>query len=106
MLRKPEKLLINNTTLLHVLNRSVASPCNIGMEREIFFCQALKGAQLNCFYTKQGDFQVGEVSFEIGGKNKSHQKNTQESKATFIVKDNIWTSSPGIIPLAAVGFLY
>lgn len=104
LLRKVEKIFLNNTTLHYALNTQLASPIEIGTIRELFFIQSLKNAGIDVFYQKHGDFTAMDTVFEIGGKNKTAKqlKNT----AGILVKDDILTSTHGVIPLFYWGFCY
>ncbi|WP_462280087.1 ATP-binding protein, partial [Salinivirga cyanobacteriivorans] len=63
-LRKPDKIYINNTTLMYGLNEAP----NRGTLRETFFLNQLS-AQHHITYPKKGDFLVdGKYLFEVGGK--------------------------------------
>jgi len=55
--------------------------------------------------SKVGDFQIGEHTFEVGGKNKG-QNQIRNTKGGFIVKDNIEYGSANIIPLWHFGLTY
>jgi uncharacterized protein len=104
-LRKPEKALLNNTTIHHAINSELGTRIDVGTSRELFFVQAVKNAGLRLFYTSPADYSVGEYVFEIGGKNK---KKTQIKglENAFLVLDDIHSSTQGRIPLYYFGFLY
>ncbi len=104
MLRKIEKIFLNNTTLQHALNVQLASPIEKGTIRELFFIQSLCNAGIDVFYTKQGDFLAMDTVFEIGGKNKKRQQ--LSSVGGLLVKDDILTSLTGVVPLHYFGFTY
>lgn len=104
VLRKVEKVFLNNTTLHYALNEQLFRPVQKGAIRELFFIQSLHNAGVDIFYTKQADYIAMDSHFEIGGKNKSsHQIRGTEG---FLVKDDILASSKGVIPLFYMGFLY
>lgn len=106
-IRKPEKAFLHNTTLLHTLLNNRILENTIGTIRELFFAQNIADAGSNIFYSSIGDFQVNDLIFEIGGKNKTKQqiKNVINTEA-FLVKDNILVSGHNIIPLYYFGFIY
>jgi hypothetical protein len=57
-------------------------------------------------YSGVGDFIVNdEYTFEIGGKSKTH-KQLSNLENSWIVADNIESSTGGKIPLWLFGFLY
>jgi predicted AAA+ superfamily ATPase len=101
-LQKPEKLVLNNTTLLNALSEE--KPL-IGTVRETFFV-----SQLLTFHkvklSKQADFLVNDkYTFEIGGKNKG-QKQIEGIENAWIVKDDIELPMLNTIPLWLIGLLY
>lgn len=104
-LQKPDKVFINNTTLLHTLNQALGEPMSIGVLRELFFLQSLKNAEIPVFYSTIGDYQSGKYYFEVGGKNKT-KRQIKSHNNSFLVKDDILRPSGNIIPLYLFGFLY
>lgn len=104
LLRKPKKIFIHNTTLLHALQSYIGKGIQKGNVRELYFLQALRDANLNVYYSKQGDYRVGDHLFEIGGKNKKG-KQLQGLEGT-LVKDDILLPSKNVIPLFYMGFLH
>jgi predicted AAA+ superfamily ATPase len=102
VLQKPEKIFLNNTTLLGALAEQQA---NIGTVRETFFLsqlQPLHKVQL----PKQGDFFVnGKYTFEVGGKGKG-QKQLSSIENAWVVKDDIEFPMMKTIPLWMFGLLY
>ncbi len=105
-LRKPQKIFIHNTTLLHTLNSFSGTPLNQGNLRELYFIQALRDAQHQVFYSKQGDFRVDKHLFEIGGKNKTGKQLQNTDLPAFLVKDDILHPGKETIPLFYFGFLF
>ena len=101
-LPKPEKIYLNNTTLLHSLAEQKAEE---GSVRETFFV-----SQLKPFYhintPKQGDFLVADkYTFEVGGNSKS-SKQIEGLKDAWIVKADIETAQQKSLPLWMFGLLY
>jgi len=101
-LQKPEKIVLNNTTLLNALSEE--KPL-IGTVRETFFV-----SQLLTFHkvklSKQADFLVNDkYTFEIGGKSKG-QKQIEGIENAWIVKDDIELPLLNTIPLWLIGLLY
>jgi len=104
-LSRPEKVFLNNTNLHYALNSHLGPNIEIGTIRELFFIQSLRNAEIDVFYSQQGDYQVKNTVFEIGGKNKTG-KQLKGCSSGFIVKDDVLSSSVGVIPLIYFGFLY
>ena len=101
-LQKPEKIFLNNTSLLFALAEQQAEK---GSVRETFFLSQLN--ILNKVHMpKQGDFLVNNTyTFEIGGKGKD-TKQIKNVKNSWLVKDDLETPVLGTIPLWMFGFLY
>ena len=105
VLRKPEKIVIDNTNLHYALSDNINSVLEIGAVRELYFLQSLCHAGHHVFYSEIGNFVVNDNLFEISGKNKSRHQVKSQSQA-FLVKDDILISGHRIIPLYYFGFLY
>lgn len=103
-LRKPQKIFIHNTNLLHTLNSLIGSEINQGNVRELFFLQALRDAGEQVFYSKQ-DYRAGNHIFEIGGKNKTGAQLQGSELPGILVKDDILYPSQNTIPLFYFGFI-
>jgi predicted AAA+ superfamily ATPase len=102
ILQKPEKIFLNNTTLLNALAEQQSE---IGTIRETFFL-----SQLQPFHKvnmpKQGDFIVnGKYTFEVGGKVKG-RKQINEVPNSWVVKDDLEFPVMNSIPLWMFGLLY
>jgi len=107
LLRAPEKVFLENTTLLQTLCTAMGQEVNIGTQRELAFVSALTAAGKKVYCSKKrGDFIVNETVFEIGGKNKSNKQTRGSNKPAFLVKDDILIGSRTTIPLYLFGFLY
>ncbi len=99
---KPEKIYLNNTNLMFTL---APGTVNSGNLRETFFLNQT-GYEHRVSLPKTGDFLVdNQYVFEVGGKNKT-RKQIARLKNAFVVKDDIETGAPGILPLWLFGFLY
>lgn len=104
-LRKPEKVFFNNTNLLHAMNQMTHQAIDIGTLRELAFVQSSKGAGLQVFHNKHGDYQINGHVFEVGGKNKGSRQIKGLSQA-WLVKDDTLASSGSTLPLWSFGLLY
>jgi predicted AAA+ superfamily ATPase len=101
-INKPEKIYLNNTTLMY--NQGDTN-VNIGNIRETFFYNQLN-VNHNVNASKKADFTIdNQYTFEIGGKNKT-QKQIADVQNAFIVKDDIEVGNDNIIPLWLLGFMY
>ncbi|WP_200762496.1 hypothetical protein [Nitrosophilus alvini] len=100
---------LNNTNLM----RAITGYIKKGNERETFFVNRIINffsnrpsfLNENIFLSKEGDFLVGDFTFEIGGKNKT-LKQIKDVKNAFVVKDDIEIGYKNEIPLWLFGFLY
>lgn len=102
VLQKPEKIFLNNTTLLAALAEDKP---NIGTVRETFFLSQLQPLH-KVHLPKHGDFFVnGKYTFEVGGKGKG-QKQLSTLENAWVVKDDIEFPMLKTIPLWMFGLLY
>ncbi|MGH7889930.1 MAG: AAA family ATPase [Thermodesulfobacteriota bacterium] len=104
-IRKPSKIFLNNTTIMHTMQQYLEQPIPKGTERELFFIQSLQDAGVELFYSNIGDFRTKNAVFEIGGKNKTGKQLKGAEKPSYLVKDDILTPLKGEIPLFRTGFL-
>lgn len=104
-LRKPEKVFLSNTNLQYAIGGNLSKQPEIGTIRELAFIQSTQNAGLNIFHSKIGDYQINDMIYEIGGKNKTNTQ-IKGTKNAYLVKDDILMASKGSIPLMLFGFLY
>ncbi len=101
-MNKPEKVYLNNASLMFTLT---GSEVNTGTLRETFFLNQVAG-KYPVTYSEKGDFFVaGKYTIEVGGKHKS-QKQISGVPDSFIAADNIEYAYGNKIPLWLFGFLY
>lgn len=100
-LQKPDKIFLENTNLAFALKENP----DIGNIRETFVLNQLINAGLKVSTPDEGDFLTGDLTIEVGGKNKnSAQVNHLEQ--FLIASDDIETGSGNKIPIWLLGFLY
>ena len=100
-LGKPDKILFNNTNLMHALGSSADD----GTARESFFSTMMSYGH-TIQYAKQGDLQVdGRYLFEVGGKRKGFTQ-IADLPDSYVVADKIEIGYGNKIPLWLFGFLY
>jgi predicted AAA+ superfamily ATPase len=104
-LKNPIKMYPDNSNLIYASYLSLNRDQARGKIRETFFVNQIQNIKMPIFYSKKGDFKVGDFIFEIGGKNKT-KKEIKEEKNAFILSDDIITGSKKVIPLYLFGFLY
>ncbi len=100
-LGKVDKIYLDNTNLVYALGRENA---NVGNIRETFFYNQMRVNQY-VISSKNADFQIGEKTFEIGGKNKGQQQVVRIPEG-YVVKDDIETGYANVIPLWNFGMNY
>lgn len=102
VLQKPEKIYLDNPSVLFALAESEPNKGNL---RETFFLSQLKtNHQVRA--VAMGDFLVdNKFTFEIGGKSKT-EKQVRGLASAFIVKDDIEWPIGKAIPLWMFGMLY
>jgi predicted AAA+ superfamily ATPase len=98
---KIEKVYLDNTNLAFCLSEKEP---DIGNLREtVFFNQMRVNNKVFC--SEKGDFNISNLTFEVGGKSKT-QKQIEGLKNAFIVKDDIEYGYKNVIPLWAFGLNY
>lgn len=101
-LGKVDKIYLNNTNLSYAL---VGELTDIGNARETVFLSLLNPIH-DITSSPNSDFIVDKkYTFELGGKNKK-QKQIQNIKDSYLVKDDIEYGFANIIPLWTFGLLY
>ena len=106
LIRKPQKVYLENTTLYHTVCRELDTSTDVGSVRELFFLSMLSNIGKNVLYDRSNaDFCVGSDVFEVGGASKTRRQVRGNMKA-YVVKDDILIGSKSTIPLYAFGLLY
>ncbi len=100
-LGKVDKIYLDNTNLIYSLGRDAVETGNV---RETFFLNQMR-VNHDVIASSISDFQIDNVTFEVGGKNKK-QKQLQEAQNGFIVKDDIESGYSNVIPLWQFGLEY
>ena len=100
-LGKVEKIYLDNTNLIYSLSEN---NLNIGNLRETFFLNQMR-VKNDIVSSSISDFQIGNRTFEIGGKSKT-KKQIETIEEAYVVKDNIEFSSGNILPLWWFGLNY
>lgn len=100
-LGKVEKVYLDNTNLAYVLG---GGESNVGNVRETFFYNQLR-VNNDVITSKISDFEIGERTFEIGGRKKG-KRQIADATDGYVVKDDIEFGSGNIIPLWHFGFNY
>ncbi len=100
-LGKVDKIYLDNTNLIYSL---AADNAEIGNVRETFFMNQLRVAH-DVITSKESDFKVYDMTFEVGGKNKGKKQITGLNDA-YVVKDNIEYGVGNTIALWSLGMMY
>jgi predicted AAA+ superfamily ATPase len=100
-LGKIEKVYLDNTNLVFALAKENQ---NLGNLRETFFLNQIR---LNHQVTSSAasDFKIGDLEFELGGKNKG-KKQLKNVEKGYLVKDDIEIGFLNTIPLWHFGLMY
>ena len=62
-------------------------------------------AEATVYSSKISDFEIGDITFEVGGRNKKG-KQLREADKGYIVKDNIEYAVGKNVPIWMFGFIY
>lgn len=100
-LGKVDKVYLDNPNLVYSFAPLSA---NTGNLRETFFYNQMR-VKYDVITSKKADFQINDLTFEVGGKNKK-QKQIEDASKGYVVKDNIETGYSNIIPLWSIGLTY
>jgi len=98
---KVEKVYLENTNLAFCLSEKEPDTGNL---RETVFFNQMRVNQ-KVYRSEKGDFNINNMTFEVGGKNKT-QKQIEGLKNAYIVKDDIEYGYKNVIPLWAFGLNY
>ena len=77
---------------------------NTGNIRETFFFNQMR-VNNKVYRSPQGDFNINNIAFEVGGKSKT-QEQIKNLKNAYIVKDDIEYGYQNVLPLWAFGLNY
>lgn len=94
-----------NTNLIFSSYLPLTQDRVIGKIRETFAINQLQNANLTVFHSKNGDFKVNDVIFEVGGSGKT-LKQIKGLENAYILADEILVGTNRQIPLYMLGFLY
>lgn len=101
LLGKVEKTYLDNTNLVYALAENKPEAGNV---RETFFLSQMR-VHNQVFASDKSDFEIGDYTFEVGGKSKG-QKQIEGIDNAFIVKDDIEFGYKNVIPLWHFGLNY
>jgi predicted AAA+ superfamily ATPase len=98
---KVEKTYLDNPNLMYAIGSNATE---IGNVRETFFLNQMK-LDKTVYSHKNADFQIDDLIFEVGGKNKTKKQIAGLSEA-YLVKDDIVFGYQNTIPLWHFGMSY
>lgn len=98
---KVEKVYLDNTNLAFCLSEK--DP-DIGNLRETVFFNQMR-VNNKVYRSDKADFNIGNITFEVGGKSKN-QKQIEGLNNAYIVKDDIEYGYKNVVPLWAFGLNY
>lgn len=102
LLAKPEKLYLGNSNIAYSLSED--GIIDDGNMRETNFLAWTKQV-CSPVSSKTSDFEIGDVTFEVGGRNKKSDQ-IKDARVGYLVKDNLEYASGRSIPIWMFGFLY
>ena len=102
LLAKPEKLYLGNSNIAYSLSED--GIIDDGNMRETNFLAWTKQV-CSPVSSKISDFEIGDVTFEVGGRNKKSDQ-IKDARVGYLVKDNLEYASGRSIPIWMFGFLY
>lgn len=105
LIRNAEKIFLDNTNIAYAIADNTGKGVDLGTVRENFVINQLQNAGYKTFYSKQGDVNVEDYTFEIGGANKDASQ-LEGVENSFVLKDDVVYKQGRFIPLYAMGFLY
>ena len=100
-LGKVDKVYLDNTNLIFALAEQQQEMGNI---RETVFFNQMR-VKNEVFRSEKADFNIHNITFEVGGKSKTQQQ-IKDLKNAYIVKDNIEYGYQNTVPLWAFGLSY
>lgn len=100
-LGKVDKIYLDNTNLIYSLGGAMS---DIGNIRETLFLNQMR-VEHDVISSSVSDFQIDNMTFEVGGKNKK-QKQLQGIESGYVVKDDIEMGYANVIPLWQFGLEY
>lgn len=100
-LGKVDKVYLDNPNLMYLLAQNETDQGNL---RETFFFNQTR-VDHDTITSTASDFQIGQYTFEVGGRNKK-QKQIAGLESAYIVKDDVETGHHNILPLWLFGLLY
>lgn len=105
LIRKPGKIFLNNTNLLHAINGSLKRESGIGGARETFFVNQVASLHKVDTYPETDFIVDGRYIIEVGGKGKDYNQ-IKDLKDSFLAIDDVAIGYRNKIPLYLFGFLY
>lgn len=105
LIRKPGKIYLSNSNLLHAINGTLKRESGLGGVRETFFANQL-GSRHKVNLHSYADFIIDEtIGFEVGGRNKDNNQ-IKGLKSAFLAVDDVEIGFKNKIPLYLFGLLY
>lgn len=98
---KVEKVYLDNTNLAYLLAEVSTDKGNL---RETFFYNQMR-VTTDIISSRISDFEIGNRTFEIGGKKKG-KRQIENAKEGYVVRDDIEYGTDNIIPLWYFGLTY
>lgn len=97
-------LCLEQAGMISQLRKEAGGVHGLGKVRETFFFNQMR-LRNEVVLSPLSDFLIGNVTFEVGGKNKG-KKQTEKAYKGYVVKDGIEFGFDNVIPLWHFGFNY
>ena len=101
IIQKVEKLYLNNSNIAYAISDTKPDE---GTVRETLFLTWMRETH-NVTASKISDFEIEDITFEVGGKNKKGQQ-VKDADIAYLVKDGIEFVVGNSIPIWMFGFVY
>lgn len=106
LIRKPGKIYLNNSNLLHAINGTLKRDSGSGGVRETFFANQVGAFHKVNLHHGNADFLIDDsIVIEVGGKGKN-QNQIKGLENAFLAVDDVEIGFKNKIPLYLFGFLY
>lgn len=106
MVRKPGKILLDNTNLLHAIHGALRFDSDVGAIRKTFFANQIAAGGLSIALHQSANFLIdSKYVVEVGGPNKGAEQ-LRSHKQAYLAVEGIEVGFGYKIPLFLFGFLY
>jgi predicted AAA+ superfamily ATPase len=98
--KKPAKIFFKNTNIFYAISEDLQIQVEIGTVRETYFSSCFE----DIYYSDIGDFRVGDIIYEVGGRNKDF-KQIKDIANSYLALDIDYSVNTKKIPLWLFSFI-